>query len=381
MTSSGPAIATISKGGTVVGGTTLTFPNVTSSGVGYVYIEGQSVGTANLTVSAPGYTTGTGTITVQPSGFVIQYPGNFSTTAFATPTTVYLYTATLTPGTLTVNQAGLQLNPGLAPISVPNHEFQYSGGNHHGQPGRLPRRRWSDTTTFQPVAAGTTNLALGAAPAGFSTPTQYQQITATVTTPAITVNNSTTGVNLENNTYISLPVAPPTPVTVTVTSGGPAIATISSTGTVVGGNTLTFTNVTSANVGYVYIQGQTAGTTTLTVSAPGYTSGTGTITVQPSGFAIYYPPSFSTTTLSAPTTVTVYTASLTPGTLTLSQIGLQLNPGLAPINVPVTSSNTAVGTITTSPIVFASGTLDQHDHLPADCRRNVEYHAWHACRL
>ncbi len=355
VTSSGPAIATISKSGTVVGGTTLTFTNVTSSGVGYVYVQGQSAGTANLTVSAPGYTTGTGTMTVQPSGFSLYYDSNFSTTTYSAPTNVTIYTASLTPGALTVSQVGLPLNPGLAQINVPITSSNTAVGTITTNPVIFHSGDGSDPTTFQPVAVGTANLTLGAAPAGFSTPTQYQQITATVTTPAITVGNTTTGANLESYTYVSLPVAPPAGVTVTVTSSGPAIATISNTGTVVGGTTLTFTNVTSSNVGYVYIQGQTAGTTTLTVSAPGYTSGSGTITVLPSGFTLYYDSSFSTTTLSSPTTVTVYTASLNPGALTVNQVNLPLNPGLAPVNVPVTSSSTAVGTITTSPVVFHAG--------------------------
>jgi trimeric autotransporter adhesin len=354
VTSTGAAIATLSKTGTVVGGTTLTFTNVTSSGVGYVYVQGQSAGTANLTVTATGYTTGTGTITVQPSGFAFNGIPSFSTTAYSGPTGVTVYPSILTPGTLTVAQLNVPLNPGLAPINVPVTSSNTAVGTITTSPIVFHAGDSGDSTTFQPIAAGTSNISIGT-PAGFSTPSQYQQITATVTTPAITVGNTTTGVNLESYTYVSLPVAPPTGVTVTVTSSGPAIATISNTGTVVGGTTLTFTNVTSSGVGYVYIQGQTAGTTTLTVSAPGYTSGSGTVSVLPSGFTLYYDSSFSTTTLSSPTTVTVYTASLNPGALTVNQVNLPLNPGLAPINVPVTSSSTAVGAITTSPVVFHAG--------------------------
>ena len=143
------------------------------------------------------------------------------------------------------------------------------------------------------------NITLGT-PAGFSTPTQYQQITATVTAPAITVGSPTTGANLETTLGIGLPVAPPNPITVTVTSNGPAIATLSNSGTVVGGTTLTFTNVTSTNVGTIYVQGQTVGTTTITVSAPGYTNGIGNITVNPAGFAFNGDHSFMTYTNSRP---------------------------------------------------------------------------------
>ena len=72
MTSNGPTIATISKSGTVVGGTSLTFTNVTSTNVGTVYVQGQTVGTTTVTVAAPGYNNGNGNITVMPSGFVIN---------------------------------------------------------------------------------------------------------------------------------------------------------------------------------------------------------------------------------------------------------------------------------------------------------------------
>jgi hypothetical protein len=37
-----------------------------------------------------------------------------------------------------------------------------------------------ETTAFQPLTNGTTNLILGTAPTGFSTPSQDQQVTATV---------------------------------------------------------------------------------------------------------------------------------------------------------------------------------------------------------
>jgi trimeric autotransporter adhesin len=355
VTSNGPAIATISSSGTVVGGTALTFTNVTSSGVGYVYFQGQSVGTTTLTVSAPGYVTGSGTITVYPTGFLYYYNGNFSTTTYAAPTNLTVYTASLVPGTAALYQLGLPLNPGLAPISIPVTSSNTAVGTITTSPIVFHAGDGSDSTTFQPASAGTTNLNIGAPPAGYTVPSQGQSITATVTTPVISVNNATTGIGLETYGYISLPVAPPAGITVTVTSSAPTVASISSSATAAGGSTVTFTNVTTGGVGYIYIQGQAAGTSTLTVSAPGYVTGTATITVNPSGFVYYYTSSFSTTTFSSPTQLNVSTAVLTPDTLTVSQIGLPINPGHAPINVPVSSSSTSVGTITSSPIVFHPG--------------------------
>ena len=91
------------------------------------------------------------------------------------------------------------------------------------------------------------------------------------------------------------------------------------------------------------------------MSAPGYNNGTANITVYPSGFTFYGTPNFTTSSTSGPTAVTVYASSLNPGTLTANQIGLQLSPGNGNVSVPVISSNTSVGTIKTSPLIFVPG--------------------------
>ena len=69
-------------------------------------------------MTAPGYTNGTSTVTVNPSGFVINpSQGNINTTTFSTPTTVTLEPAILSPGTLTYAGGG-QLTPGIGPFDV-----------------------------------------------------------------------------------------------------------------------------------------------------------------------------------------------------------------------------------------------------------------------
>ncbi len=253
-----------------------------------------------------------------------------------------------------MNQFGVELSPGLAAINVPVTNSNTAVGTITTSPLIFNSGMTSLSTNFQPMAAGMSTVSI-VTPTGFSTPSQYTQLTATVTAPTISVGNTTTGALLETPLGIYLPVAPPNPVTVTVTSNGPTIATLSNSGTVVGGTTLTFTNVTSTSVGTIYIQGQTVGTTTVTVSAPGYINGIGNISVYPSGFAFNGDVSFTTTTSQGPTTLTLYPFALTPGTLTLLSYGLQVNPGVGPIDIPITSSDLGVGTITTSPIVFNPG--------------------------
>jgi len=210
-----------------------------------------------------------------------------------------------------------------------------------------------------PAAAGTTNIDLGAPtglPGGFSTPSQYQQITATVTAPGITVGNVVTGVNMEIPLVgITLSVAPTSPITVTVTSNGPSIALVANGSTVAGGPSITIPNVSTTNVGTVWIQGQSADSTTITVSAPGYTNGIGLATVDPSGF-VFQTGNFATTSTSPPTTIPIYAAMLDPSTL--DYVGsAQLNPGLS-VTVPLTSTSAAIGSISSS-VIFTGAAASE----------------------
>jgi hypothetical protein len=355
VTTSAPLVGTLSNSSTVAGVTTVTFTNVSSTYVGTIYVQGQSVGTATITESAPGYTTGTNTITVNPSGFFWYYGNGFTTTTFSGPTTEYVFTAVLDPTSSSIQTYGLGLNPGVGPVTVAIADSAPSVGTISANSVVFNTGDGSQIITFQPVSAGSANLTLST-PAGFTTPAQSQQITATVTAPQISVSNVTTGVNLEAGVGIYLPVSPPNPVTVTVTSSGPAIATIASDGTTVGGSSLTFTNVTGTYVGTIYVQGQSLGTALLTETAPGYTDGSGTITVDPAGFVFYGTPNFSTSVNSNPTGLTVYASVLDPGSLTVQQFNLGVNPGIGNVDVTVVSSDTSVGTISTSPLVFTPST-------------------------
>ena len=72
VTSNNGTIATITKDGTLVGDTSLTFTNVTTTSVGTIFIQGRSLGTTTVTVQAAGYNDGTSNVTVDPSGFVLS---------------------------------------------------------------------------------------------------------------------------------------------------------------------------------------------------------------------------------------------------------------------------------------------------------------------
>jgi hypothetical protein len=349
---SAPLAATLSKSLTVAGSTTQTFTNVTSGYVGTLYAQGQNFGTATITVSAPGYTTGTNTITVNKSGFAYYYGNqNFSTTSFSSPNTVTVYPFLLDTNNAITGYPSYPLNPGVGPVTIPLTNSTNSVGTISANSVTFNTNDTQQSVTFQPVSAGTDTITIGAV-TGFTTPTTYQVATATVTAPSITVNSQTTGVHLQQSLAIYLPVAPPSARTVTVTTSAPGVVTLSKDNVTVGTTTVTFTNVTSTYVGSIYIQGQTAGTATITESAPGYVTGTNTLTVLNSGIG-FYPGqgSFNTTTFSSANTVTVYPILLNSNN-DFTGYGLPLSPGVGPVTVAVTDSNTSVGTISSNALVF-----------------------------
>jgi hypothetical protein len=368
LTSSDPTIFTVSSSPTVVGTASVTFPNTTGSGVGTVYVQGQAAGSATLTMSAPGYTSGTSTILVEPTGFFLDYPGNsLSTTTLSGPYGLNVYTTGLdSNGNLSATF--LNVSPGVAPFTVSLTNSAPAVGTLSANSVTFNPGDNQHSVNFLPVAAGTDTVTL-VTPAGFATPSQLQSVVATVTAPAIQVNGQETGVHLQNSLDIYLPVAPPTghPVNVTVTSGNAAIATLSASATTVGTASVTFSNVTSTSVGTVYVQGQGVGPATITESAAdsttgvqNYTAGANTLTVDQSGFTFYYGyyPPFTTTTFSGTTQITVRAASLRNGNV-YNPNNLTLSPGVAPVTVVVTDSAPTVGTVSSAALVFNPGDQNQ----------------------
>lgn len=354
VTSSVPAVATVSTSASVAGSPSTTFPNVVNQSAMNLYVQGQTVGTSVLTISAPGYANATVNVTVDPAGFVIYSPGSFTTTTFSAATGISIRPAVLNPSSLTVIGYGL-LNPGISTVNVSLTSGTPTVGSVVTSPVAFNGGDNLLSTSFQPVAAGTTTLTLSSV-IGFSTPStaSSQQITVTVTAPPIaTGGDVTTGVNMQQSVYVFLSVPPPSAVTLTVTSNNPAIATISKSATVVGTTTLTYAGVTNGSALSLSLQGLALGTTTLTVSAPGYSNSTINVTVDPAGFVIYSPQSFSTTTFSAPTSIGVRPAVLSPGVLTVIGYGA-VNPGIGSVSVPFASGTPGTGTIT-SPVLFNAG--------------------------
>jgi hypothetical protein len=381
---------------------TLTFTNINSTSIPQIYQQALSNGTGSATahiyVSAPGYTTGVGSSTVYPSGFVFDGTPTIATTTFSSPSTIYVTPSILDPNTLAIANVGIygglcvnfgcSINPypatpcttqvvacpPVGPYSVAVISSNTGVGKISSSPLVFAAGDVYHTTTFQPLTAGTSNLSIGTQPGAFSTPTQYVTGTATVTAPQITVGGAITGAGL----YIGLPgpnlgATPPSPISVTITSNNPSALLISTDPTQVGTAQIVLPNVTSSGLPTLYLQGQplginTSATSTLSVSAPGYQTGSSTITVYPAGFVFGsngYPggPNISTTPFSSISTIYVTATPLVPGTLAYygNYYGPNaINPGTGPFNVPIALSNggTGVGNVGTlsGNAVFTSGT-------------------------
>jgi hypothetical protein len=348
--SNSPTLATVTRDGSVAGGTSVTFTNVTGTFVGQLYVQGRAVGTTTLTVEAAGYNDGTSQVTIDPSGFVLNM-NDITTNTFAANTTVRIDAARLNPATLAWVTTQ-ELRGGLAAnVPVPVTSSNTAVGTIVGSPALFAGGDAFRNVAFDPVANGTTTISI-ATPTGFSTPSNFQSITATVNAPTITMGNAAVGRDLQQLLSINLESAPPSPVTVTVTIADGAISTITRDGTIAGGTGVTFMNVSGTNVGTIFVQGRALGETTLTVQASGYTTDTSTVTVDPSGFILNMN-NFTTTAGAANTPVRVDAARLNPTTLNY-QTTQEVRGGVN-VDVTVTSSNTAAGTIVGSPVAFAPG--------------------------
>ncbi|MEN6372032.1 MAG: hypothetical protein ABFD64_08465 [Armatimonadota bacterium] len=353
VTVDSPTVATLTTDPAVEGTASITFSGVANSNSKVFYVQGRSVGTAKLTVSAPGYNSVEKTVTVNPSGFVIYSPSSISTTTFASNTSIDIRPAMLNAGTLTYS-APQTLRGGIANVTVPVSISNTGAGVLTAYSVTIGANVTSAKTEFDPVGAGTATISIST-PDGFTTPANKQSITATITASSITAYDTSVGRDLQVSTYCSLQVAPPQPVDVTVTVGSSSVATVTTDPAVEGSSSVIFSGVTSTASKTFYVQGRSIGTTTMTVSAPGYNPVVKTITVNPSGFMIYNPSSINTTYYSASTDMDIRSVMLNASNLTYSA-PQNLRGGITSVTVPVAISDGTVGTLSANSITLQGNT-------------------------
>ena len=174
------AIATITTDGAVAGGDTVTFTSVATANVGTLILQGRAIGSTTVTAQAAGYADDIATVTVQPSGFILN-SGSFTMTAGAATVSIQVNSARLDPTTLNFAE-NQQVRGGLT-VDVPVTVTDQTGGPGVGtittSPVTFTGPQNLRTTQFDPAVAGTSLISVGVPP-GFDTPSNNCQITATV---------------------------------------------------------------------------------------------------------------------------------------------------------------------------------------------------------
>ena len=370
LTSNDPTHFLLSTSSTAVGtaSVTLTLTIGSSSIPGTVYVQGQNYSgttaiTSTITASASGFANGTGNLSLYPSGLGFN-TSSFSTTTQAAATTLTIGFNELNPGTLTFYTQG-NLGPQAPTLNLSVASGTTTTGTITGSPTTFPGggAYYNQSTAFKPAGAGTSTLTI-TQPSGYyacSCSNWPLSIVATVNAPTMSVpTNSIVGNNLITSFNINLQTAPSASDTFTITSSDPTHLSLSLTAGGLGSASVSPTVGAGGSIPTIYLEGQNySGTTaitanlTVTDSLNAYTPGSGTLSLYPSGLG-FDTSSFSTTTFSAATTLTIGLNVLTPGTLGLYTQGF-LGPQASALSFSVASGTTTTGTITGSPTTFPQG--------------------------
>ena len=355
---SDPAIAIVSTSATTVGSAVASISNIISTSVPQVYIQGLQQGETTYTVSAPGFAPVTRTVKVLPSGFGVQnqigqygdVSGNtIQTTTFSANTTFYVFPVIQNNG-FWYSQWYLALRGGLD-LQIEVESTNPNAGIITSSPVTLSGGSTQVTTQFAPVANGSTRVQV-VTPTGYGAPDRYNGQHVEVSSPDININAPLLGKDLINSTSVYLDAAPPAPVDVQVCSSAGTILLLSKASTDNGSNCVTFENVSSTNVGSLYVHGINQGSAQLQASAAGYNNGNTTVEVWPSGFGFWYTNYSANVANGSNNDVLIGAYILYPATLNYYS-SLPLRPSVE-VDVNFTSSDPAVGE-QSAPLSFVPG--------------------------
>lgn len=352
----------------------LVSPNVSTAGSPFIdvvvadgqnranyYVQGMEgqTGTANLEVSAPGFTSNNNAVVtvVQPaydiSGlntnglttfspddlFQVRVGPPFGATSISPLQAVRIGGTTLT-ATISSSNVGVgqlqTLTDVSSPVTVELAPGQSTSGNSIANGG----------VTLDALGSGSTTVS--ASIPGLIQQTNATQ-TVTVTAPALTVNANTVGSGLQYGTLsVILGATLHGGVTVTLTSSNPSVMLLSPNATTAGSASIDVFVADGQNRAYYYVQGvegQT-GIVGLTATAPGFTDGNNSITVvQPALDFVGLSSSYG-----AAANDDAFWARLGIPTTNDTDITIQqsIRFGGSPLTVTFTSSDPAVAQLVTS---------------------------------
>jgi hypothetical protein len=327
-----------------------------------VYVQGlATAGTVTITESASGYITATGSFTLVPTGFVVG--GGTTTTTFSSTSPVNIGFYELDPTTLNAPRTdgyyGATLRTGASPVTINLIDDNSGVGGIANNSLTISAAQTGNSTTFQPVSAGTANISIAATPANYTTPSNGQITSFTVTTPAVSLSSTAVGQNLETTAYVQLAIA--TPTATTVTSADSTKIVLSNSATAPGSGTLTISLAAGASQTPTFYVQSLSGAGTLvniSISVPGYSMATGTVTINPSGFVFSGVSDFTASISGNPITLTVVPSMLDPVYLTPTATQL-IRPGLtgttATIATTDQSGTSPIGTFNPSNQVVFNG--------------------------
>jgi hypothetical protein len=319
-----------------------------------------SSGQVTITASVAGYTTGTGTVTLANSGFVVAGPngiGGAFNTFQGVSSTLTVYAARLDSSGLLVETE--QLRGGIT-VNVPIVSTVTTIGTVSSP--TVPFSGSSDNATTQFTAGttntGVTNVTVGPVPtvlplAPFTQPATGASLTVTVGTGGLLpFTGVTIGKNLQTNVSVGRLGGTTSTAVVTVHSHDGTKLQFSTTPT---GATSADVNVTipsghSTSADFYAHAFSSSGPVAYTISSSAYGGVDSTVSLAPSGFFVSAP---GTMTVSPPNAnVSVSTAWL-DGTGT--PVAIQPVASGVSISVAVASNNSAVGNVTVSPLTFNAG--------------------------
>jgi Divergent InlB B-repeat domain len=306
-----------------------------------------SSGTPTITVSAPGYQSAVATVTLTPSGFVLNGPSgtgaNFSTTLGTDKSlNVSVVQLNASHNVIATNQplrgglsANLTVTSGNTNVgTIANNPAAVSAGSGS-----------SSSVTFQPAAVGTSQVSI-TQPAGFTAPNTGTGMTASVVQPTITFNPVTVGYNMQTQVTGHLDPAPTSPLNVTVSSSQGSVVLSTDPASPGGPSVNLVVPAGSTSLPAFYVQAVGSQNSSLSAVATGYTNGVTGVTVRHSAFILTGPNgtgNFTTTTFSLATPLTLTIYQLDGSNQPQSQGALRA--GLSQTAVTVGSSNTIAGSV------------------------------------
>ena len=308
ITSSQPSRVLVSRDASTVGtaSATVTVPNGQTFVTYYIHAVENVTGSANVTVSAPGFTGGSHAVDVVPSGIEILSLEAAQTNLSADDTDWYVQVGLPCAGNTQLCTVQ-NVRPGGPPFivtltSTDGNVARLSSDQPAAigqivtkpiQPGIYHTQSIVAGTSYglalDPIGNGTTSVS-ATGPAGVLTMTTTGTRTVTVSTPAIVpwLPSLTVGSGLQLGTFATLGASQHGGVTMTVTSSAPSVVLVSPDSLTQGATTIGVPVANGTTFVPFVIQGLegASGTATVTLSAQGFTSTTIAVTVTASAIEI-----------------------------------------------------------------------------------------------